>query len=32
MMPDGLTYEGSWAEANCGRCFQLVACEDASLL
>ena len=31
-MPDGLTYEGSWIEAGFGRCFQLMACDDARLL
>ena len=30
MMPDGLTYVGSWIEANLHRCFQLMECEDAS--
>src|SRR3954467_1633096 len=28
-LPDGLTYEGSWIEAGFGRCFQLMACDDA---
>jgi hypothetical protein len=32
MMPDDLTYEGSWVEANCGRCFQLVGCENVASL
>ena len=31
-MPEGLTYEGSWIEAGFGRCFQLMACDDARLL
>jgi hypothetical protein len=31
-LPDGLTYEGSWIEAGFGRCFQLMACDDARLL
>jgi Protein of unknown function (DUF3303) len=31
-MPDGLTYVDSWIEANFGRCFQLMECEDSSLL
>ena len=31
-MPAGLTYEGSWIEANFDRCFQLMACDDISLL
>jgi Protein of unknown function (DUF3303) len=32
MMPEGLTYVESWVEANFGRCFQLVECEDPVLL
>jgi len=32
MMPDGLTYVGSWIEANFGRCFQVMECNDARLL
>ena len=32
MAPDGLTYVGSWIEANFARCFQLMECEDAGLL
>ena len=32
MMPDGLKYVGSWIEANVGRCFQLMECDDARLL
>jgi hypothetical protein len=31
-LPDGLTYVDSWIEANFGRCFQLMDCDDASLL
>jgi hypothetical protein len=30
--PDGLSYVGSWVEANFERCFQLIECDDASLL
>jgi hypothetical protein len=30
-LPEGLKYLGSWVEANCSRCFQLMECEDASL-
>ena len=30
-LPEGLTYEGSWIEAGFGRCFQLMACDDARL-
>jgi hypothetical protein len=32
MMPDGLTYAGSWIEAKLDRCFQLMECDDARLL
>ena len=32
MMPDGLTYKKSWIEANFDRCFQLMECDDLSLL
>ena len=32
MMPDGLSYVGSWIEANFDRCFQLMECDDARLL
>ena len=31
MMPEGLTYVGSWIEADLNRCFQLMECDDASL-
>lgn len=31
-MPDGLTYAGSWIEANFDRCWQLMECDDARLL
>ena len=31
-LPDGLVYAGSWIEANLGRCFQLMECDDARLL
>ena len=31
-MPEGLHYVDSWIEANLGRCFQLMECDDASLL
>jgi hypothetical protein len=30
--PEGLTYVGSWIEANFDRCFQLMECDDARLL
>ena len=32
MAPKGLTYAGSWIEANFDRCFQLMECDDARLL
>jgi hypothetical protein len=32
MMPDGLRYVDSWVEANLSRCFQLMECDDLSLL
>ena len=32
MMPEGLTYVGSWVEANFDRCFQLMECDDLRLL
>ena len=31
-LPEGLVYVDSWIEAGFGRCFQLMECEDASLL
>lgn len=31
-LPEGLEYVGSWIEANFGRCFQLMECDDARLL
>jgi hypothetical protein len=31
MLPDGLTYVGSWVETNYDRCWQLMETEDASL-
>ena len=32
MTPEGLKYVGSWVEPDFGRCFQLMECEDPSLL
>lgn len=32
MLPDGLSYVGSWVEPGFGRCFQLMECGDARLL
>lgn len=31
-LPEGLVYVNSWIEANLGRCFQLMECDDARLL
>jgi hypothetical protein len=31
-LPAGLSYVGSWIEANFARCFQLMECDDARLL
>jgi Protein of unknown function (DUF3303) len=31
-MPDGLRYVDSWVEPGFERCFQLMECDDASLL
>ena len=30
--PEGLTYIDSWVEPNFDRCFQLMECEDLSLI
>lgn len=32
MMPDGLAFVGSWVTADLGRCFQLMECDDVTLL
>ena len=32
MMPEGLIYKDSWVEVNFDRCFQLMECDDVSLL
>ena len=32
MAPDGLAYIGSWVETNFDRCFQVMECDDATLL
>lgn len=32
MTPEGLTFVGSWTEANLGRVFQLMKCDDIALL
>ena len=31
-LPEGLKYAGSWIEANFGRCWQLMECDDARAL
>ena len=31
LLPEGLTYVGSWIEANFDRCFQLMECDDPRL-
>lgn len=32
MMPEGLTFVNSWVTADVGRCFQLMECDDVTLL
>jgi len=32
LMPDGLAFVSSWVEADLGRCFQVIECNDATLL
>ncbi|WP_230686393.1 DUF3303 domain-containing protein [Catellatospora vulcania] len=32
MLPPGLRYVDSWVEAGFGRCFQLMECDDLTLL
>ncbi len=32
MTPDGLKFVGSWTAADLGRCFQLMECNDVTLL
>ena len=32
MTPEGLRYVDSWVEADFGRCFQLMECDDPRLL
>jgi Protein of unknown function (DUF3303) len=31
-MPEGLSFVGSWVTADVGRCFQLMECDDVTLL
>lgn len=32
VLPDGLTYHNSWIAADFTRCFQIMECDDLSLL
>ena len=32
MMPEGLDFVASWVAADLGRCFQVMACKDVTLL
>ncbi|HYM90746.1 MAG TPA: DUF3303 family protein [bacterium] len=32
LTPDGLKFVNSWVEADLGRCFQLMECDDVTLL
>jgi uncharacterized protein DUF3303 len=32
LMPDGLSFVSSWVAADLGRCFQLMECNDVTLL
>jgi hypothetical protein len=32
LMPDGVTFHNSWVSADLGRCFQLMECNDITLL
>ena len=32
LTPEGLTFVSSWVEADLGRCFQLMECDDVTLL
>jgi hypothetical protein len=31
-LPEGLTFVGSWVQADLERCFQLMECDDVTLL
>jgi hypothetical protein len=31
-MPEGLSFVSSWVQADMGRCFQLMECDDVTLL
>ena len=32
MLPDGLSFVASWVTADLGRCFQIMECDDVTLL
>jgi hypothetical protein len=32
MVPDGVMFVSSWVSADLGRCFQIMECDDVSLL
>jgi len=32
LMPEGVTFHNSWVSADLGRCFQLMECDDVTLL
>jgi hypothetical protein len=32
LMPDGVTFVASWVAADLGRCFQVMECDDLTLL
>jgi hypothetical protein len=32
MMPEGLAFVASWVSADLGRCFQVMECDDVTLL
>ena len=32
MVPDGVAFHGSWVSADLGRCFQIMECDDLTLL
>jgi hypothetical protein len=32
MLPDGVSYVGSWIEQDLARCFQLMECADVAML
>ena len=32
MMPEGLNFVASWVSADLGRCFQVMECDDVTLL